>query len=168
MSIEYSFIGVGNIARALLSAMSSLEGKLRSESSDIFLFDKNEEQTSLYKAQGYNVCQSLCECVERSDIIFLCVKPQNYREVLESIRGMKIDLSNKTFVSVAAGISTEKICKVIGSEVAVIRTMPNTPMTIGEVYALSAAIKASTQRYLREFAELSPLRPSFWCLTSQR
>jgi len=131
MAVKYSFIGVGNIARALLSAMKSLEGKLRCEHSDIFLYDKNPAQTSEFEKQGYNICESIDECIKNSDYVFLCVKPQNYREVLESIKEKHIDLSKKTVISVAAGISTSQICECAGSDFAVIRTMPNTPMTIG-------------------------------------
>ena len=130
MAYKYSFIGVGNIANAIISAMSSLKGNISISDSDIYLYDKNEAQTDRY-ADKYNVLKSIDECITSADFIFLCVKPQNYREVLEHIKNSGIDLSRKTFVSVAAGISTEQICECIGSDVAVIRTMPNTPMTIG-------------------------------------
>ena len=132
MNIKYSFIGVGNIARAFLSAMSCLEGKLTCEPSDIFLFDKNQSQTFEYAKNGYNITESVSECIKYSDYVFLCVKPQNYREVLCEIKDSCTDLSGKTFVSVAAGISTEQISECLGGNAAVIRTMPNTPLTIGQ------------------------------------
>ena len=130
MAYKYSFIGVGNIANAIIAAMGSLKGNISISDSDIFLFDKLTSQTEKY-AGRYSVLQSIDECVKSSDFIFLCVKPQNYREVLEHIKDMNEDLSKKTFVSVAAGISTTQICECIGADVSVIRTMPNTPMTIG-------------------------------------
>ena len=131
MSTKYSFIGVGNIAKAFISAMASLEGKLKAEHGDIYLYDKNSSQTDSFAKDGYNICGSIRECVQASDFIFLCVKPQNNREVLEEIKETAPDTDSKTFVSVAAGISTEQICKCLGRDCAVIRTMPNTPMTIG-------------------------------------
>lgn len=132
MKIKYSFIGVGNIARAFLGAMNTLEGKLACDPSDIFLFDKNSSQTEEFKKSGYVITNSIFECINASDYVFLCVKPQNYREVLSEIKNSKIHLTGKTFVSVAAGISTKQICECIGTDVAVIRTMPNTPLTIGQ------------------------------------
>ena len=131
MSIKYSFIGVGNISRAIISAMNSLEGKIKPSAADIYLFDKFPEKTNEFKEKGYNVVTSIEDCVINSDYIFLCVKPQNYREVLEYIRDSNLPLESKTFVSVAAGISTTQITECIGNSCAVIRTMPNTPMTIG-------------------------------------
>ena len=131
MTYKYSFIGVGNMARALISAITSLEGKLRCEPSDVFLYDKNESRTAEFNGLGYNIARTIDEAVENANFIFLCVKPQNYREVLEYIKISGISLEHKTLVSVAAGISTSQICDCLGLECAVIRTMPNTPMTIG-------------------------------------
>ena len=131
MSVKYSFIGVGNIARALLSAMDGLEGKISCDHGDIYLYDKNQSQTTEFEKNGYIICHSINECVQESDFVFLCIKPQNYREVLENIKSMQLDLSSKTFISVAAGISTAQICECVGCNFPVIRTMPNTPMTIG-------------------------------------
>lgn len=131
MGLKFSFIGVGNIARAIISAMDSLEGKIKTSHSDIYLFDKNEAQTAPFSSDGYNICESIDGCITNADFIFLCVKPQNYREVLEYIKEKYLSLENKTFISVAAGISTSQICDCLGKNCAVIRTMPNTPMTIG-------------------------------------
>ena len=132
MVVKFSFIGVGNITRAILSAINSTEGKLKTDRSDIYLYDIIEDKTNEFKATGYNVVRSIDECVLNSDYIFLCVKPQNYRDVLEYIKNNDLDTTSKTFVSVAAGISTDAICECLGRECAVIRTMPNTPMMIGE------------------------------------
>ncbi len=131
MAVKYSFIGVGNIARALISAISSLEGKLKCNNSDVFLYDKFSSQTDEFSSKGYNICTDISECVQFADYVFLCVKPQNYREVFEYIKNNSVSLENKVLISVAAGISTSQICECIGFECAVIRTMPNTPMTIG-------------------------------------
>lgn len=131
MALKFSFIGVGNIARAIISAMDSLEGKIKTLHSDIFLYDKIEAQTAPFSSEGYNICENIDEAVTNADFVFLCVKPQNYREVLEYIKVKDISLEGKTFISVAAGISTSQICECIGKSCAVIRTMPNTPMTIG-------------------------------------
>ena len=130
MSYKYSFIGVGNIANAIIAAMSSLKGNINIASSDIYLYDKSTSQMDKFNGK-YNILSSIAECILQTDFIFLCVKPQNYREVLEHIRDMKTDLTKKTFVSVAAGISTAQICECLGFQASVIRTMPNTPMTIG-------------------------------------
>ena len=132
MSVKYSFIGVGNMASAIIRAMDSLEGKIITEHCDIYLYDKMNIKTDEYKKQGYKIAISIDECVKETKYIFLCVKPQNYREVLEYIKNNNISLAGKVIISVAAGISTSQITDCLGCECAVIRTMPNTPMTIGE------------------------------------
>jgi pyrroline-5-carboxylate reductase len=57
------------------------------------------------------------------------VKPQVVQEVMEQIRP---NVSGKQLIiSVAASVPTSHIEKALGSEVAVIRAMPNTPCAIG-------------------------------------
>ncbi len=132
MAVKYSFIGVGNIASAIISSLSTLEGKLKTAPSDIFLYDKNPIQSQRYADVGYSICATIEECIDNADYIFLCVKPQNYREVLEYLRSLGRMDDNKVIVSVAAGIATSQICECIGQNIGVIRTMPNTPMMIGQ------------------------------------
>ena len=69
--------------------------------------------------------------VEGSYFTVLSVKPQNYSEVLSEIGKIRDYAEKRVFISLAAGISTDLICKKIGAEVPVIRTMPNTPLLIG-------------------------------------
>jgi pyrroline-5-carboxylate reductase len=57
------------------------------------------------------------------------VKPQTLPKVLDEIRAAA---THSLFLSVAAGISTERIEKMLGGQPRVIRAMPNTPATIAE------------------------------------
>lgn len=64
-----------------------------------------------------------------SDIIFIATKPNYVVDVLEEI---KDELTpEKLIVSIAAGVSTKKIEKVIGQK-RVVRVMPNTPALVLE------------------------------------
>ena len=67
--------------------------------------------------------------VRNADIIFVCVKPQVVQEVMEQIRPNVT--SKQLIISVAASVPTSHIEKALGSEVAVIRAMPNTPCALG-------------------------------------
>ncbi len=122
------FIGVGNMASAIINGI--LKKNLYFEN-EITIYDNDST-----KYQKFNIkpSESIAELCTRSDIIFLCVKPQVYNVVLDEI-GANIDsemLSKKTFVSIAAGISTSHICKKLKAPSPVIRVMPNTPLLIGE------------------------------------
>lgn len=90
-------------------------------------FDKNIERAA-----------SATEAVNGAQYTFLAVKPQNFPELLSELKENNVMLEGKTIVSIAAGVSCASICKQLGRQVAVIRTMPNTPLMIGKgVTALS-------------------------------
>lgn len=64
-----------------------------------------------------------------SDVIFLATKPNYVPQVLEEIRDEITP--DKLVVSIAAGVSTEKIENILGQR-RVIRVMPNTPALVQE------------------------------------
>jgi len=122
------FIGVGNMAGAIISGILS---KKTFDKSDLTIYDKD---TSKYEKFDITPSSSVAELCESSDIIFLCIKPQVYSSVLDEISKnvAKEVIKTKTFVTIAAGISTSFICKKLGTDASVIRIMPNTPLLIGE------------------------------------
>lgn len=66
---------------------------------------------------------------EWADAVVLAVKPQVLGEVSAEIASY---LEGKLVVSIAAGISIERIRRLIGSARAIIRAMPNTPALVRE------------------------------------
>ncbi len=130
---KFAFLGTGNMAGAIIRSMNGDYTPDR-----IVLFDKDSSKYDAYRQEAYILCSSASEAVELADYIFLSVKPQNFTELLSEIRKSGISLENKTFISIAAGITTNFICEKLNEEVPVIRTMPNTPLLVGKgVTALS-------------------------------
>jgi pyrroline-5-carboxylate reductase len=67
--------------------------------------------------------------VKDADIVVIAVKPQVVKEVLEQIRP---NISTKQLIiSVAASVPTDQIEKALGTDVPVVRAMPNTPCLRG-------------------------------------
>ncbi len=107
------------------------------KSGDITVYDKFPSQYSKF-GSDVKIAESAEKAVEAADYIVLSVKPQNFAELTEEIRMSGVELNGKTFISIAAGVSCASICKGLGKDVPVIRTMPNTPLLIGKgVTALS-------------------------------
>lgn len=130
---KFAFLGTGNMASAIIKSM---HGNYSPDK--IVLFDKDTTKYDQYRNQPYILAESAPDAVSQADYIFLAVKPQNFTELLTEIKDSKVSLENKTFVSIAAGITTDFVCEKLGQEVAVIRTMPNTPLLVGKgVTALS-------------------------------
>jgi len=69
------------------------------------------------------------QLVERSNVIFLAVKPQKLGEVFEQLAGT--DLAGKLFVSIAAGVSLASLSTGLGTD-RIVRVMPNTPCLVGK------------------------------------
>jgi len=75
------------------------------------------------------------EVVRESDLTILAVKPQVLPEALSTLREIS---SGKLILSIAAGVTLEKIRGWLHPSARVVRAMPNTPMQVGEgasVYA---------------------------------
>lgn len=129
------FIGAGNMATAIIEGM--LSGG--HPAGEIAVFDIDVNKTDIFSKKGIKVYESANDLSENSEIIFLCVKPQNYEELLNEIS--LTAKTNKIYVTIAAGISTSYIQNMLKSEVKVIRVMPNTPLLVKE--GASALCKTS-------------------------
>lgn len=70
------------------------------------------------------------KAVKEADIIILAVKPQNFPETLKGIRAQSA--KSKLFISIAAGVTTEFIEKLLTRAPRVLRVMPNVNALAGE------------------------------------
>ncbi len=130
---KFAFLGTGNMAGAIIRSMQSTYAP-----ENIVLFDKDISKYDPYRKEGFVLAETAPMAVKEADFIFLSVKPQNFTELLTEIKESCVSLENKTFISIAAGITTDFVCEKLGQKVAVIRTMPNTPLLVGKgVTALS-------------------------------
>lgn len=120
------FIGAGNMATAIIKGMISRNGS----ADGINVYDLNEDKQNQMKQLGAAVCGSCADVTAKSDIIVLAVKPQNYAEVIESLKAAATP--DKTFVSIAAGISIHYVQQALGMNCPVVRVMPNTPLLLGK------------------------------------
>ncbi len=115
------FIGCGNMASAIIKGI--LGHQILTEE-EIFVFDTDEQKA---QATGGRNCASIEELAQAADIIFLCVKPNIIPVVLPLIQA-----ENKAFVSIAAGVKTEKLAKLLSVPARIMRIMPNTPLMVGK------------------------------------
>lgn len=119
-------IGYGNMATAIISGYLK-SGKITPE--DIYVYDSNQEKMRFASSLKINTCSSIKQILERSEVVLLSVKPVNFTELLGEISFYKP--KNTTFISIAAGISIERIQKLLGQSTPVIRAMPNTSLMVG-------------------------------------
>lgn len=123
--MKIAFIGSGNMASAL--ARGFISSKCVDEKS-ISITDKNPDCLKKWENQGVFCTTDNVAAVTASDIVICAVKPNVLPPVLNEIR---LSLSDKIVVSIAAGITVETIEAIVGADKKIIRAMPNTPAQVG-------------------------------------
>ncbi|MGE4317942.1 MAG: pyrroline-5-carboxylate reductase [Deferribacterales bacterium] len=119
------FIGAGNMAEAIVKGLTS-----GSEKPQIAVSDMSVERLELFKTSyKADVTKDNLKVAGFADILVLAVKPQVMPMVLDQI---KDSVNNKLVVSIAAGIRTDAIEYILGSDTKVVRVMPNTPSLVLE------------------------------------
>jgi pyrroline-5-carboxylate reductase len=159
---KIAFLGAGNMARAIMNGICASAVK---NNFKIYAYDINPAAVKFaVKKFGASALVSCAEAADKCSIIVLAVKPQNFPEVMASLKN-KITKKH-LIISIAAGISIPKIGSYLGSKPSVARVMPNTPALVGEGaagYSFSAGVKAAdkkiTKKILSTFCKVSVLLP---------
>jgi len=132
MNIKIGFIGAGNMGSAIVKGIAA---KQIINPENIFIGDATYEKAAqLAKETGGNACHDNVELTNKCDIVFIAVKPNYVKEVLEEIKPHFE--KSKLLVSIAVGIPLSFYKSVLGESTRVIRVMPNTPALVGEGMSL--------------------------------
>lgn len=123
-----AFLGAGNMATALMGGI--IEAGLISPE-DITISDIDKEKLKVRSQEfGVTVAEDNRRAVKKAEVIILAVKPKDIERLLDEIRD-SLD-SKKLIISIAAGITTSYIEKMLKKEIPVIKVMPNTPVAVKE------------------------------------
>jgi pyrroline-5-carboxylate reductase len=143
--LKIGFIGGGNMAEALISGLIGAGHA----AAMIRVTDINQERLDALQQQyGIVPCPNIASLQAASDVLLLAVKPQQIADVLKKFGGVGPD---KTVISIAAGVSTENISRILGDDVAVVRVMPNTPCLVGEGMSVLYSEAAEEHRERAEY-----------------
>lgn len=126
MSNKLGFIGCGEMASAIIKGLINT-GFM--QVSDIHASTKSDKSASTKsKILKIRVVPDNKSIAKDAEIIVLATKPNQIEEVLKEI---KDETNGKLVISIAAGVSTEKIEAIVDKS-PVVRVMPNTPMLVSE------------------------------------
>jgi len=117
MNKQIGIIGAGNMGLAIISGIHT-KYKLH-------VCEKDKSKCQLLKRRFKIKAESLEDVIEKSQIIILAVKPQNFEQVLDEIKPL-LD-GHKLIISIAAGITCSFIEKRLAEGSRVVRSMPNLP-----------------------------------------
>ena len=124
---KFGFIGTGNMGGAIAEAVA------RSESpKNIIVSNRTREKAEILAEKLGCTVGDNDDVAEKAKYIFLGVKPQMLENLLISIKDKLKDRKDRfVLVTMAAAVTMEKICSLLGENYPVIRIMPNTPVSIG-------------------------------------
>ncbi len=123
------FIGSGNIAKAVAFGLVSTKTV---PAEFITVYNRNDNKFDSFRKMGINTSLDLIEATKDVDMIFLAVKPAVVKDVMHQLANIEGLLDRVVIISFAASVTIQHIEKYAKKELAVIRTMPSTPISIGE------------------------------------
>ncbi len=128
MSKKVGFIGVGNMANAIIGGITAEKGAVTY--ADLLLYDCLPEKCDHWLSLGARVMDSEIEVANACDVLVLSIKPQGFPALLEKLSTAE-SIRDKVIVTIAAGITVQTVQEALGNP-RVIRVLPNTPMLIGQ------------------------------------
>lgn len=122
--MKIGFLGFGNIAK---SAIQGINNKKIKNIEKIYV-SSLDYSTCKEDAKKYDVtaCKTNEELANNSDVIFLCVKPNQAKDVLK-----EVNLTNKILISFVAGLFCDDLNEMIDS-CHHISVIPNTAMSVNK------------------------------------
>ena len=120
------FIGSGNMGEVLIRGLIQ-SGKV--QKSDIIASDASQDRLNyISSTYGIRTTVSNVEVVESASIIMIAVKPQNIDALLDELS--RSSHEGHLFISIAAGITTDKLAAKMHHQSGIIRVMPNAPASV--------------------------------------
>mmetsp|Transcript_13617 Transcript_13617/g.17740 ORF Transcript_13617/g.17740 Transcript_13617/m.17740 type:complete len:365 (-) Transcript_13617:108-1202(-) len=129
---KISVIGAGMMSQAMVEPM--IQSGLQ-PADQLCVYDVSDTaMLQMHDKLGINYAQSIQECLSETDLVILAVKPQNLTEPffqhLRDSRNLDGARANAIMLSVIAGTPLNSLAR--GGFDKVVRSMPNTPATIGQ------------------------------------
>ena len=129
MALKIGCVGCGNMGGAIMAGLARKGGY------ELCGYNRTASRMRPLEELGVRVMESPQAVAQAADVLVLGVKPYQAAEVLAQMRPELT--AGKTLVSVAAGVSLQRLTEAVEGRCPVVRCMPNTPALVGMgVFAL--------------------------------
>lgn len=143
-----TFIGAGNISRSLIGGLINKNFPPQ----HIWVSSPTVEKlNTLQKLFGINVTTDNAIAVQKSQVIVLCIKPLQTKQVALEIAPYLVN-QDKLIISVVTGVQIADFTKWLGETTAIVRSMPNTAALVGSSATALFANRATSEAQ-KELAE---------------
>lgn len=143
---KIAIIGGGNLGTAIA------EGLIQSgfvQPKHILVTKRNLRTLHGLEKKGVLISDKNEEAVQYADLVILAVKPFQVNDILHALK--KNFRPGQVLVSVVTGVSIDHIVSALGSEMAIVRAMPNTAIAIQESMTCMAAKHVTEEQW--QYAE---------------
>ena len=123
-----TFIGAGNMAGAIIAGL--VEGGYPADLITVCA-PSATHRDALAERYGVHSRSDNAACAAEAAVVVLAVKPQLMADVCGALRN-EVDFSGKLVLSIAAGVTVERFCALLGDRLNIVRIMPNTPSLVGK------------------------------------
>ncbi|APU09565.1 pyrroline-5-carboxylate reductase [Cellulophaga lytica] len=124
--MKLAIIGAGNLGLSIAKGILNSNG-----ATTMYLTKRSTESIEEYKTYGnVTVTADNREAVKNSDVLIFAVQPNHFEAILNDVKDL---LTEKHIViSTITGFSIKKIEAVLGKDTYIIRSMPNTAISVGQ------------------------------------
>ncbi len=135
--MRIALIGGGKMGEAIMGGLIAADCAPANDlNAQSFVVANPGKERRDHLTQQYGVrCVVDARDIEGADVVVLAVKPQVMMGVLEGIAGLPAyggGAEGPLFVSIAAGLATGRLERALPDGARLVRTMPNTPLLVGE------------------------------------
>ena len=134
-----AILGGGNLGGAIARGFATSRFV---EPGNVAVTRRRVELLADLAAEGFYTLADNREAIDGANVVILCVQPQQMEDLLDGV-APTLDARRQVVISTATGVSIADIRRWVGSEVPVLRAMPNLGISIGESMTCLAADEAS-------------------------
>jgi len=138
--MKIAIIGTGNLGLSIAKGVLHTNG-----ATTMYLTKRNTESIkNLEKYGNVTVTTDNKEAVKNSDILIFAVQPGHFSEILEDIKSLLTE--KHVVISTITGFSISKMESILGNDKYIIRSMPNTAISVGKSMTCLCANKPGKKR----------------------
>ncbi|MEN8797723.1 MAG: pyrroline-5-carboxylate reductase [Flavobacteriaceae bacterium] len=124
--MKIAIIGAGNLGISIAKGILHSNG-----ATTMFLTKRNPESIRHYENYGnVTVSSDNIRAVKESDVLIFAVQPGHFADILREVKPLLTD--KHVLISTITGFSIAKMESILGTEAYIIRSMPNTAISVGK------------------------------------
>ena len=138
--MKIAIIGTGNLGLSIAKGLV-----INNTYTTLYLTKRNLDALSSWKEyKNVYITQDNKEAVQKSDILIFAVQPNQFESILEEIKPVLND--KHVIISTITGYAIERVEKQLGDQYPIIRSMPNTAISVGKSMTCLCSNKVGKKR----------------------